>query len=91
MVCFINRNNHPKLICLYTETDLLKNGVMRMLNSLPSKRTLIASMLTLAFGASSSAHAADAPKTAPEQDKGKPNIVVIFGDDVGYWNLSTYN
>lgn len=62
-----------------------------MLSSLPSKRTLIASMLTLAFGASSSAHAADAPKTAPEQDKGKPNIVVIFGDDVGYWNLSTYN
>ncbi|TJV92846.1 MAG: arylsulfatase [Mesorhizobium sp.] len=22
---------------------------------------------------------------------GKPNILVIFGDDVGYWNLSAYN
>ncbi len=21
----------------------------------------------------------------------KPNILVIFGDDVGYWNISTYN
>ena len=21
----------------------------------------------------------------------KPNIVVIFGDDVGYWNISAYN
>ncbi len=35
----------------------------------------------LAMGAASlGAHAAD-----------KPNILVIFGDDVGYWNLSTYN
>ena len=23
--------------------------------------------------------------------KGKPNIVVIWGDDVGYWNVSAYN
>ncbi|AAW87969.1 arylsulfatase [Aliivibrio fischeri] len=36
---------------------------------------------TLALGATSAvAHAAD-----------KPNIVVIFGDDVGYWNISAYN
>ncbi|MGB2079458.1 MAG: arylsulfatase, partial [Vibrio sp.] len=36
---------------------------------------------TLALGAASvAAHAAD-----------KPNIVVIWGDDIGYWNLSTYN
>ncbi len=36
---------------------------------------------TLALGAASlTAHAAD-----------KPNIVVIFGDDIGYWNLSTYS
>ncbi|MFB9136945.1 arylsulfatase [Vibrio olivae] len=35
----------------------------------------------LAMGAASlGAHAAD-----------KPNILVIFGDDIGYWNLSTYN
>ncbi len=23
--------------------------------------------------------------------KGKPNILVIWGDDVGYWNVSAYN
>jgi arylsulfatase A-like enzyme len=21
----------------------------------------------------------------------KPNIIVIFGDDIGYWNVSAYN
>ena len=26
-----------------------------------------------------------------QEAKGKPNILVIMGDDVGYWNLSTYN
>lgn len=61
-----------------------------MLNNIPSKRTLIASMLTLAFGATATS-AVQAATTAAEQDKGKPNIVVIFGDDIGYWNLSTYN
>src|SRR5438128_12362444 len=24
-------------------------------------------------------------------DKKKPNIVVIWGDDIGYWNISAYN
>lgn len=65
-----------------------------MLKTVPFKRTLLASMLTLASGAISAAYAAPAtspPATAPEQDKSKPNIVVIFGDDIGYWNLSTYN
>jgi hypothetical protein len=23
--------------------------------------------------------------------KGKPNILVIWGEDVGYWNVSAYN
>ncbi|MEF2522631.1 arylsulfatase [Vibrio mimicus] len=45
----------------------------------PSK--LLLNACTLAMGAASAtAYAAD-----------KPNILVIFGDDVGYWNLSTYN
>lgn len=26
-----------------------------------------------------------------QQATAKPNILVIMGDDVGYWNLSTYN
>ena len=30
---------------------------------------------------------ADAQQAAP----GKPNILVLFGDDVGFWNVSAYN
>jgi arylsulfatase len=33
------------------------------------------------MGVTSSAHAAGK----------KPNIVVIWGDDIGYWNISAYN
>ena len=25
------------------------------------------------------------------QDQAKPNILVIWGDDIGYWNISAYN
>jgi len=48
-------------------------------------RTQIIRTLTLALGLAligSFAHG---------QDKKKPNILVIFGDDVGYWNISAYN
>jgi hypothetical protein len=27
----------------------------------------------------------------PNAQQKKPNILVIFGDDVGYWNISAYN
>ena len=30
------------------------------------------------------------PATA-QQPARKPNILVIMGDDVGYWNISAYN
>lgn len=66
-----------------------------MQNIVPFKRTMLASLLTLAASAASSAYAAPAtttaPENAPKQNTSKPNIVVIFGDDIGYWNLSTYN
>jgi hypothetical protein len=29
-----------------------------------------------------------APTSAQQQ---KPNILVIMGDDIGYWNISAYN
>src|SRR5215207_8344242 len=32
---------------------------------------------------------AGAPASAQPQQK--PNIVVIMGDDIGYWNISAYN
>ncbi|OEF27545.1 arylsulfatase [Vibrio rumoiensis] len=44
-------------------------------------KKLVLNSCTLALGAASlTAQAAD-----------QPNIVVIFGDDIGYWNLSTYS
>lgn len=61
-----------------------------MQKSVPFRRTVIASMLTLAAGVVSTVHAAPATtaaENAPKQDPAKPNIVVIFGDDIGYWNL----
>ena len=47
-------------------------------------------------GASLAAAAAALPsvsgiKPALAQATGKPNILVIFGDDIGYWNISAYN
>ena len=32
-----------------------------------------------------------AQQTKPAQGAKQPNILVIFGDDVGYWNLSAYS
>lgn len=63
------------------------------MSRLPFSKSLLASMLSVAC-CSWSAHAAPqspTPSTAPEQNSGKPNIVVIFGDDIGYWNISSYN
>src|SRR5215218_648445 len=34
---------------------------------------------------------AGAPASAQPQPQQKPNIVVIMGDDIGYWNISAYN
>lgn len=61
------------------------------MSHMPFCKTLLATVLSAACCVTS-VHAAPAttPK-APEQNNSKPNIVVIFGDDIGYWNLSTYN
>ena len=49
---------------------------------------LLASLVILAsLLALGQAHAAEAPKAAKPA---KPNILVIWGDDIGYWNLSAY-
>ena len=33
----------------------------------------------------------NAPATYSQGGAKKPNILVIFGDDIGYWNVSAYN
>ena len=38
-----------------------------------------------------SAVAATACAPAMAQQPQKPNILVIMGDDIGYWNVSAYN
>ena len=43
----------------------------------------IASLALAALGASASLPASAQPQ--------KPNILVIMGDDIGYWNISAYN
>ncbi len=50
-----------------------------------SRRTLLSAFVVLALAAPA---AAQAPAPAPAQ---KPNIVVIFGDDIGQTNVSAYS
>ena len=40
------------------------------------------------FSSIATSQAADKPSTSPGR---KPNILIIWGDDIGYWNASTYN
>src|SRR5688572_12365635 len=47
--------------------------------------------LVLALAALVSAPFASAQGTAPAAQGKPPNILVIFGDDIGYWNVSAYN
>lgn len=49
-----------------------------------SRKSLLAATATLALGLLG-------PLTSPASAQQKPNIVVIFGDDVGIWNISAYH
>jgi arylsulfatase len=46
--------------------------------------------LALAFGLALGILAV-APPAAAQPAKKKPNILVLFGDDIGFWNISAYN
>lgn len=76
----------PFVLELFNPT--LLNG-KSMLKNRAFCMTLLANAMAIACG---TVHAADNAATTPaNQDGGKPNIVVIFGDDVGYSNISAYN
>jgi len=48
----------------------------------------LAVALVLVLGVLASAQAADPPTVKAAR---KPNILIIWGDDIGYWNVSAYN
>src|ERR1700732_2207848 len=63
-----------------------------------SRRNMLLGTSTLVAAATLTSRAfAQAQKAAPAapapaaQSGRKPNILVIFGDDIGYWNVSAYN
>jgi hypothetical protein len=63
---------------------------------LTRRAMLLAGGSALVTGGSLSAGKADTPATATmvqlaAATTDKPNILVIFGDDIGYWNISAYN
>jgi arylsulfatase len=64
------------------------------MNSAQSRRATllgtVAAALAGATGGPSQAQAQTAP-ARPAAGGRKPNILVIWGDDIGYWNLSAYN
>src|SRR6202047_3851000 len=60
-------------------------------NMLLGTSTLVAAA-TLTSDALAQAQKAAPAAPAPAAPSGrKPNILVIFGDDIGYWNISAYN
>ncbi|WFR97574.1 arylsulfatase [Rhizobium tumorigenes] len=56
-----------------------------------SATAAIAMTLTSAQLVPSAAYAQTAPAAAPAPDTAKPNILVIFGDDIGQTNISAYS
>ena len=57
---------------------------------LPATALMVLGMQATAQTAKKPAKQA-APAAAPAAPKGKPNIVVIWGDDIGQFNISAYN
>ncbi len=59
------------------------------------RRVLLSGGSLLALAATAGPRMAEAqeakPAAAPAAGGGKPNILVIWGDDIGWWNVSAYN
>jgi len=50
-----------------------------------------ASVLALAAAGPAMAQAPKPSTTLPQPGGRKPNILILWGDDIGYWNVSAYN
>ncbi len=66
--------------------------------SLVDRRNVLLSSASVLALAATSATAASARETKPAATPaaapggtGKPNILILWGDDIGYWNVSAYN
>ena len=71
------------------EDDLnLNNGALNRRNMLLGSTTLAAAS---AFSTSNSVHVAQAQQQPAAPSGRKPNILVIFGDDIGQTNVSAYS
>ncbi|MGD8422268.1 MAG: arylsulfatase, partial [Methyloceanibacter sp.] len=58
--------------------------MIHVLRRLPQARLLIAAAVLLSFTVTA------APALAQETGAGKPNILVIWGDDIGQSNISAF-
>ncbi len=54
-------------------------------------RTRLLLLIAMSLVVVSGAHAQKKGKPAAQKAAGKPNILVIWGDDIGLWNVSAYN
>jgi arylsulfatase A-like enzyme len=55
-------------------------------------KSTITALLAVALALSTASSFAQATKpTAADGGTKKPNILIIMGDDIGYWNISSYN
>ena len=71
------------------EDDLnLNNGALNRRNMLLGSTTLAAAS---AFSTSNPVHVAQAQQQPAAPSGRKPNILVIFGDDIGQTNVSAYS
>ena len=70
------------------DKSIVKNSALDRRSMLLGGTTLAAAS---AFTSGAPFHTAQAQQTAASAGGDKPNIVVIVGDDIGYWNIGAYH
>ncbi len=67
----------------FRDANKLQCEVRSMPGNVVARIMIIAILLTTGVGVASAQQKSG--------DSNSPNILMIMGDDIGYWNLSTYN